>query len=185
MADDKVTDEVKPEETPATETPAEPEVAAEEASKEAAEPAAEAVTADPVEDTYESVAAPADKTEPEKTNGTAATAAAAESIEVPLDENEAASQPLTGGDKDVEGGAASTSDVPKEKSPLRVHERLLRTLRKREILFPVVGGVTFLLGLILIITGLLVMQGKCDRAAEVRLYTLGIANDILCRVHRL
>lgn len=118
-----------------------------------------ASTADPVEDTYESVT-PADttKAEPEKTNGTAA--AAEEGIEVPLDENEAAAQPLTEGEKDVEAGDASKDTSPS----LAAHVRILAALKKREILFPVIGGVTFLLGLILIIVALMVMQGKCDAA---------------------
>lgn len=165
MADDKVVEDETPEQ-PTTAAETEEAPATELAAKDPVEPAAE--------DTYESVSAPEAKeteeeaatataTEPEKTNGNVESAAA-ETIEVPLDENEAAAQPLTG-EKDVESGPSN--EVPKEKSTARIQERLIRTLRKREILFPLIGGVTFLIGLILIITGLLVMQNRCDSAVLV------------------
>ena len=175
MADDKVLEDEKVEQASGTDT-AEPEPEVGQADEavngdEESAPETTAKESQPAasndDDTYENVAIPMKSDELKdaaetKTDDNKIEPAAAETTEEPIDENVAAAQPLTTTDDDVECGQQN-GEANKDKPEPPVYQRILRNLKKREILFPVIGGVTFLLGLILIITGLLVMQGKCDR----------------------
>ena len=71
---------------------------------------------------------------------------------------------------DLEKGHASTNGgriTPKDMIVVttegQTQKEFMKFLRKREIVFCMIGGVAFLIGLIMIIIGLLVMQGKCDK----------------------
>ena len=71
---------------------------------------------------------------------------------------------------DLEKGHASTNGgriTPKDMIVVttegQTQKEFMKFLRKREIVFCMIGGIAFLIGLIMIIIGLLVMQGKCDK----------------------
>ena len=72
---------------------------------------------------------------------------------------------------DIEKGHASTNGggriTPKDMIVVttegQTQKDFMKFLRKREIVFCMIGGIAFLIGLIMIIIGLLVMQGKCDK----------------------
>ena len=94
------------------------------------------------------------------------------------DESVSEKQPLTEANTmpqsdleiDLEKGHASTNGgriTPKDMIVVttegQTQKEFMKFLRKREIVFCMIGGIAFLLGLIMIIIGLLVMQGKCDK----------------------
>ncbi len=80
------------------------------------------------------------------------------------DENATETHP----DVDLEKGQSSSNggvtakDVIVVTTEGQTQKDHMKFLRKREIVFCMIGGVAFLIGLVMIIVGLLVMQGKCD-----------------------
>ena len=62
---------------------------------------------------------------------------------------------------DVEIAQPNCAEGKRPKSPKQ--KRLIKMLKRKEIIFFLIGGVTFSLGLILVIVALLIMQGKCEK----------------------
>ncbi len=60
-------------------------------------------------------------------------------------------------------GAMTPKDVIVMTTDGSVHKKHMKFLQKREIVFCMIGGVAFLIGLIMTVVGLLIMQSKCDK----------------------
>ncbi len=71
--------------------------------------------------------------------------------------------PTTSNQTDVEKGQPISAGANDSKTAEDKHLVFLHFLKKKEVVFCCIGGITFLIGLIMIIVGLMVMQGKCDR----------------------
>ncbi len=59
-------------------------------------------------------------------------------------------------------GAITPKDVIVVTTEGEIQKTHMKFLRKREIVFCMIGGVAFLIGLIMTVVGLLIMQGKFD-----------------------
>ena len=66
---------------------------------------------------------------------------------------------------DVEVGKQNGATAHPEKDAGK--KTLVHLMKKKEVIICFIGGVTFLIGLIMIIVGLMVMQEKCDRQLQV------------------
>ncbi len=105
----------------------------------------------------------------------------------PLTDSET-NAPETNLDIDLEKGQTSTNggvtpkDVIVVTTEGQTHKDHMKFLRKREIVFCMIGGVAFLIGLVMIIVGLLVMQGKCDNkkywVGMVRLFLFSFCHAV-------
>ena len=70
---------------------------------------------------------------------------------------------LEKGHASVNGGRITPKDMIVVTTEGQTQKEFLKFLKKREIVFCMIGGIAFLIGLIMIIVGLLVMQGKCNK----------------------
>lgn len=73
----------------------------------------------------------------------------------------AASAEGTTENNDVEQGKQNGLNHPDKTDSEK--KSMLQLMKKREIIICFIGGITFLIGLIMIIVGLMVMQSRCDR----------------------
>ncbi len=70
---------------------------------------------------------------------------------------------LEKGHASTNGGGITPKDMIVVTTEGQSQKDMMKFLRKREIVFCMIGGIAFLVGLIMIIVGLLIMQGKCDK----------------------
>ncbi len=76
---------------------------------------------------------------------------------------------LEKGHPSANGGSVTPKDMIVVTTEGQTQKEFMKFLRKREIVFCMIGGIAFLIGLIMIIIGLLIMQGKCDKRYWVSL----------------